>query len=459
MSGRIFLMKKRSIQLISILAGVALIGLMFMQVYWIKNAFELKRQYFEQNVSAALNHVAYKLERERMAQRMKGQMGFYQQIIADSGGITIKHQKAVRDLFNDFFALNFCQKPNNYIDTALVDSLLKQELASKMIDADYKFGILPYIPHPMHWAKMAVKNPPLFNSRFKVSLATANVFEEPRLLSVYFPGEKNYILKTMWVMLTFSVVFVLIIIFSFYYTVNTIFLQKKLSEVKNDFISNMTHEFKTPISTISLACEVLSDKSIAKSEEKTDNYVKMINDENKRLGLLVENILQTAILDKGEFRLKISDVNIHAIIEHALSNIQLAVNKKGGEIVTELLAGHHLLEADRIHLTNVIYNLLDNALKYSAERPLIRVSTADTADGVIISVQDNGIGISKENQKKIFDTLYRVPTGNVHNVKGFGLGLSYVKAIVEKHHGSISVESEVGKGSRFTIYLPLNQKA
>jgi two-component system phosphate regulon sensor histidine kinase PhoR len=256
-------------------------------------------------------------------------------------------------------------------------------------------------------------------------------------------------------MLTLSGLLILVIIFSFYYTISTIFRQKKLSDVKNDFINNMTHEFKTPISTISLACEVLNDRSIAKTPERVDNYVKMIKDENSRLGLLVENILQTAILDKGEFRLKITPVDIHNVIEQAISNIQLAVSKKEGEILTHLDATQFTLQVDRVHMTNVIYNLIDNALKYSNEKPVITVSTKDTAAGIAISVQDNGIGISKENQKKIFEKLYRVPTGNVHNVKGFGLGLSYVKAIVEKHGGTVSVASELNKGSTFTIHLPM----
>jgi two-component system phosphate regulon sensor histidine kinase PhoR len=258
----------------------------------------------------------------------------------------------------------------------------------------------------------------------------------------------------MWVLLLVSLAFMLTLIFSFYYTISTIFKQKKLSEIKNDFISNMTHEFKTPISTISLAVEVLNDKSVEKSQERISNYVKMIGDENKRLSLLVENILQTAILDKGEFKLKIQNIDIHTLIEQSIHNIKLQVENKDGEIYTDLNAVRAVIQADRIHLTNIIFNLIDNALKYSKEKPVIKITTSSDEEGVFISVQDNGIGISKENQKRIFDTMYRVPTGNIHNVKGFGLGLSYVKAVVEKHGGSIKVESELGKGSTFTLYLP-----
>jgi two-component system phosphate regulon sensor histidine kinase PhoR len=231
-----------------------------------------------------------------------------------------------------------------------------------------------------------------------------------------------------------------------------------LSEIKNDFISNMTHEFKTPISTISLACEVLSDKSIEKSPERMNKYVKMIGDENKRLSLLVENILQTAILDKGQLKLKIQSIDIHNLIEQTITNIKLQVENKEGEISTDLKAANAVINGDRVHITNIVFNLIDNALKYSGDHPVIKISTRNDSEGVFISVEDNGIGISKENQKRIFDTMYRVPTGNIHNVKGFGLGLSYVKAVVEKHGGSINVESELGKGSTFTIYLPYHSE-
>jgi len=182
--------------------------------------------------------------------------------------------------------------------------------------------------------------------------------------------------------------------------------------------------------------------------------VKMIGDENKRLSLLVENILQTAILDKGQLKLKKQSIDIHTMIEQAIVNIKLQVENKEGDITTELKAKKHVIEADRVHVTNIIFNLIDNALKYTEGRPHIHIKTLSDAEGIFISVQDNGIGISKENQKRIFDTMYRVPTGNIHNVKGFGLGLSYVKAVSEKHGGSINVSSELGKGSTFTVYLP-----
>jgi len=355
----------------------------------------------------------------------------------------------VNDIFDELVSINIYNDYNEKTDPKLLDSLIRNELGIKGIDAKYEYAVV-------NGTNSAMLKPELVNSLYKVPLAPENVFIQPKYLALYFPDQHGFILSTMKFILIGSGLLILALIISFYYTISTIFRQKKLSEIKNDFISNMTHEFKTPISTISLACEVLGDNSIEKSADRLNNYVTMIKDENKRLGLLVENILQTAILDKGEFRLKTEEVDIHYIIEQAINNIRLQVEKKEGEIITELKAEKNNLFADKVHLTNIVYNLIDNALKYSNETPRLRIITENKKDGIIISVKDQGIGISKENQKKIFDTMYRVPTGNIHTVKGFGLGLSYVKAVVEKHGGNISVESELGNGSTFKVWLPFN---
>jgi two-component system phosphate regulon sensor histidine kinase PhoR len=200
---------------------------------------------------------------------------------------------------------------------------------------------------------------------------------------------------------------------------------------------------------------MLDDSSISQTPEKQHRYIKMIRDENKRLSVLVESILQTSILDKGEFILKLSEIDVHEIVNTAINNTQLLIAQRHGSVQTYLHAANHKLQADRVHLTNIIFNLIDNAIKYSKENPEIIISTYNTSEGIMIEVKDNGIGISKENQRKIFEKFYRVPTGNVHNVKGFGLGLSYVLAVVLKHNGTISVNSEFGKGSTFKVHLPI----
>ena len=224
--------------------------------------------------------------------------------------------------------------------------------------------------------------------------------------------------------------------------------------MRSDFINNMTHEFKTPISTISLACEALKDKDIVKTESLFDNYIGIIGEENSRLKSMSEKILQTAIIEKGELRLRTEWVELDEVIRDAVKKIKMQVESKKGQILLDLNGADIKLRADKLHLTNVILNLIDNANKYNLEVPEILISTEEADLGANIYVQDNGIGISKVNQKKIFDKLYRVPTGNVHNFKGFGLGLNYVKAIVDKHEGRISVSSELNKGTTFKIFLP-----
>lgn len=366
----------------------------------------------------------------------------------------LKQSDMVSDIFDELVSINIYKGYNDKVDTLLIDSILKAELLDKGIKASFDYGIYNNMYSYFPYRTKGESQKEILNSSYKVNLSPDNIFIHPKFLAVYFPTEKNYILQTMWLMLTGSGILILVIIFTFYYTVSTILRQKKLSDIKNDFINNMTHELKTPISTVSLATEMLDDTTIEKSKEQLGHYVRIIREENQRLGLLVENILQTAVLDKGQFKLRPQEVDVHEIIDRAISNIRLQVEKREGEIHVEKNAKHNILHADRVHLTNIIYNLIDNALKYTEQKPSIKICTENKDGGIQISVSDNGIGISKESQKKIFETFYRVPTGNIHNVKGFGLGLSYVKAAVEKHGGSVSVESEIGKGSTFNVFLP-----
>jgi two-component system phosphate regulon sensor histidine kinase PhoR len=363
----------------------------------------------------------------------------------------------MNDIFDELVSINVYHDINPHIDTAQVDSLLRTSLADQSIFTPFRFGILNSSRDTVLQASAKGINNELLNTPYKVNMSPKSVFLQHRYLALYFPSEGFYsrLSESKFVLLT-SVALILIIIGSFYYTISTIFRQKKLSEVKNDFINNMTHEFKTPISTISLAGEVLSDKSIEKTEESRERYLAIIRNENKRLGGMVENILQAATLDKGELKLKIQEVDVHQVIRDVLQSLNLQIQSKQGEATTELNAQRYSLFADKMHIGNIIYNLVDNALKYTKEPPCIQISTASTATELIITVKDNGIGIKKDDQKKIFDTFYRVHTGNVHNVKGFGLGLSYVKAVVEKHHGHIEVDSELNKGSTFIVYLPFS---
>lgn len=224
--------------------------------------------------------------------------------------------------------------------------------------------------------------------------------------------------------------------------------------MKSDFINNMTHEFKTPIATISIATDSISNDKVINDAEKVRFFTGMIKKENLRMNEQVERILQIARLDRKEFEFNFKAVNVHELIEEAIAGISLQVEKKGGRIDTKLEAVNPVVTTDPVHFTNLIYNLVDNANKYSPDEPLITVSTTNCSKGIYLSVEDNGIGMSKSVQSRIFDKFYRLTSGNIHTIKGFGLGLSYVKAILEANNGSIKVYSEPGKGSRFVVFVP-----
>jgi two-component system phosphate regulon sensor histidine kinase PhoR len=343
------------------------------------------------------------------------------------------------------------------ITTGLIDTLLREEFITKGIYLNYEFGVFNPGRNKIVLEKTGNYHDLLLQKGYSFPMMPGNGISSTDFLLIYFPDKSKNAFMNLWGMLIVSLLLVVIIISAFAYSLFTIVRQRKLSELKNDFINNMTHEFKTPISTVSLACQALTDKDFPRSEDMYDSYIHIIEDENRRLGVMAEKILQTAILEKGKLNLRLEKIDLHQLIADVIKNIGIQVEIRDGSISTEFEARNYIQKVDRMHISNMIYNLLDNANKYTPRKPHIQVSTIDADAGILIRIKDNGIGINKVNQKKIFEKLYRVPTGDVHNVKGFGLGLSYVKFVVEKHGGSISVESEVGKGSTFTVFLPQNQ--
>lgn len=491
--------KNKFITLIIVISSFVLIGLASIQFYWMQNAYKLKEAEFEQNIKKSLFDIRKKVAKQETLNRfsktsygnkwMQHMYSIHDQngirkeyqidtVFNEDGGvleikiiekdsvtgserqiqqsISLPRENTAMELIQEMFSFNPFAEVQEHLSFDELDSIVKVSLKANHIKSTANFAVFNQFGQPEIFNEDDDNNDllKLQHSNYKVPVFSSDFFGPRYYLALDFNNKKHAVVQSMAGILVLSITLLLAVVLMFYFTISTILKQKKVSLIKNDFINNMTHELKTPISTISLACEMLSDGSIEQTETQRKNFVGMISEENKRLGNLVESVLQTSIIDKGELKFKIQELSVHDIISNAVKNIELQITQKGGEITQSLTANDDLIEGDKTHLSNIIYNLLDNANKYSHNEPKINVSAENIVGGVLIKVSDNGIGIRTEDQSKIFDKLYRVPTGNVHNVKGFGLGLSYVKAIVEKHNGTIKVSSQLGKGSTFTIFIP-----
>ena len=366
-----------------------------------------------------------------------------------------KKARFVNEMMVDAFRNNIYEKPEERVDVGFLDSVLRQELKNDLPER-YEFCVTDENQVPLTLTHAPIH----YNTQIDTTLShrtllyPSNPLDEDLYLHLYFPQQKSFLIMEMWAPLLVNLSLVLLIIAALILMFRTILSQNKLSEMKNDFISNMTHEFKTPISTISLACQAMNDTDMIGDENNaTKPFVKMIDEENKRLSLLVERILQSATLDKGELHLKNEKILLNELIEDTVRSAQLRLKNIDGTIVMNMPHELIYVQGDKFHIANALSNLLDNAIKYSDSALHIRITLQKEGKNISISIADNGIGIKKEHLNKIFDKLYRIPTGNVHNVKGFGLGLSYVKAIIEKHGWTISVNSKYGQGSEFIIRL------
>ncbi|MFP5079070.1 sensor histidine kinase [Pedobacter sp. JCM 36344] len=338
-----------------------------------------------------------------------------------------------------------------------LDTLLKKELLNRNITLNYDF-----------WLKMANKDSLVYRkastaveeslqaNTFKTTLFNKDIFGDPGVLYVNFPNKNSLILGNMWTTMASSAGLLLVLVFIFSYTLYAILRQKKISEMKTDFINNMTHEFKTPVATIMIASEALKDPEIIEDKKRISRLAGIIYDENVRLGNHIERVLSIARLEKKELKLEEAEVNLNDLVMVVLDSMDLQLQKKAAKVELALDAIAPIVVGDELHLSNVLYNLIDNANKYSTEQPRITIKTRNTAKGIVVSVADEGIGMTKEQSKRIFDQFYRVPTGNLHDVKGFGLGLNYVQDIITQMGGNIKVHSEKDKGTEFIISLPLN---
>ncbi len=415
-----------TLRIVIALAAISIGGIATTQIYWVRKAFDLKENQFNDDVNRALENVASQIfEINKMAVPANG---------------------LVKQESSNYFTVLV----NGPIDSNLLGFFLKNEFDKQNITADYEYGVYDCSDQCMMGGNYISPT----KNKIPVSWGELPALKmDGYYFGVRFPKIEANLISQMGIW-GFSSIVLVVVIFFFAYTLFVILKQRRLSEVQKDFINNMTHEFKTPLSTIAISTRVLKDPSITQHPERLLNYATIIENESNRLKQQVERVLQMARLEKNDAGLKKETLDLHTLIQEAVKNISMLLNSKQGNIKLNLQAENSFAAVDKLHFTNVIYNLLDNAIKYTQGFPVISITTHNQNGNLSIAIKDNGIGIGVENQRKIFHRFYRVPTGNLHDVKGFGLGLNYVKLIVEAHKGKISVDSTLGNGSTFTIVLP-----
>ncbi|MEQ8239970.1 MAG: HAMP domain-containing sensor histidine kinase [Cyclobacteriaceae bacterium] len=525
-------MKQSTLRWVIGLMGIAMIGLIAFQLYWVDTLIRANNQQFKSDVQQALTQVSDKLEKQEALIALNQSQSFFQgafttqfsysstttggqfpflkqqprsdqkeqhspesnqrfrtdtlismdgfSLVLDIEDRSIENKTieeeqqlaeqnlALREQLNKvtrksqmfFQVLENILIPNRSLMTrfnpAQLDSIIAKELSNKGIDIDYDYGIISPSQNRFLLINNRLKKDELANSDLKANLFPNDLMGETNWLVLNFPNQEKFLIKKLWLTMASSGLLILIIIGSFGYSIHTIIRQKKISEMKTDFINNMTHELKTPIATISLASEALRDKDIQQVDEMRDRYIKVISEENHRLSDQVERVLQMAAIDKNDLNLILEPIAINEIANEAYETMKFRVEDQQGEIRKSFEVPDHIkVNVDHTHMLNIMVNLIDNALKYSEESPNIFIRTWHNKRNVYLSVKDHGIGMSREAQKHIFDKFFRVSTGNIHNVKGFGLGLSYVKNMVHAHDGDITVDSTLGKGSTFTVTLPM----
>jgi two-component system phosphate regulon sensor histidine kinase PhoR len=366
-----------------------------------------------------------------------------------------KRQDEFQNMSDQMIADVYQWEKTMELDNQAIEYALNRSLMFSNIQTPFEFAVIRDGVVAEGTFKKSNKND-FLKSRYMVRLFPDNIIRQDLILSVVFPERANYILGSLAWMLGGSFLFSLIILATFALSLFFLIRQKKISEMKSDFLNNMTHEFKTPIATISLAADTITNPKVISDESSIRHFISLIKKENSRMNKKVETILQIASLDKKEIEFKYESISLHSVIEHAVETIEILLLQRSGTIKLNLYASQPAIQGDSEHLTNLVNNLLDNAIKYSEGAPEILIETKNNEKGIILSVSDKGIGMSKTVQHRIFDRFYRQASGNVHDVKGFGLGLNYALAIVDAHKGDIKVFSEPGKGSRFDVFLPFN---
>ena len=416
--------------------AVAVLFISLIQVKWLIKSLDLQKKIFDQSVEQLLNTVSHWILVE-----------------ADFASLEINHES--EDKENQLIVDGLQHQSRAILQRMAIlpmDSLFSLSLNEHGIETSIVFGAFDRYGQPAYLDERSeVYRDELVDKGYSVGLG-------PLQLRVYFPDLGRHLIKSIVGAFVLSGVMLLFIAIGLAYVMRSVIKSKKLVRIRRELMNNLTHELKTPISTIGLASEALGDSDLKLNEEQKNYYISMIRGENKRLGVLVEKVLQASLSDSKSLKLYPVELNIHDVIKDVVRNVAMQVRKQGGKIELSLKAKNPIIRADKIHITNVIFNLLDNAIKYSPDGAQIEIISNQTEDGVELLVKDNGVGIPKEYIGKVFERLFRVPTGNVHDVKGFGLGLSYVKTVIERHGGVIYVESEVDKGSTFVVKLKFDSK-
>ena len=436
---------KRVFPIITVLILLSLLGLIFFQFLWLKSAKEVKEQQLIDNINRATNEAAEKLMQDKRFPPLN-----------KTSNLLFPNDRMQREFYRPSVMQRYSKEEigdivrqsldrNNLKDVPFEYAVTQNSLAGDEIQTE---NFYKYFSDTLNNTHHIIELVPPSGSNLE------NLAKE-EFLVVIVPHQRSIIIKEITWFILGAILFTLIITAAFFLTIRTLLRQKKLSEIKSDFINNMTHEFKTPLATISLAVDALKNEKVSSDREKTNYFTAVIKEENKRMNKQVETILQAALLDKQEVQLNLKKLSAHVLIKSALNNIELPVNEKEGTLEVNFDAQKDIIMADEVHFTNLINNLLDNAVKYSKEAPVIKLSTSNTGNFLKIRIEDNGIGMNKETLNRIFEKFFRAHTGNIHNVKGFGLGLSYVKTMVEAHKGSIKAESTLGKGTIFFLTIPL----
>lgn len=442
---------KKVFPAIVVLIALSLLGIIILQISWLTNLLKVQEQTFLDRIDRAGINVTQELSKQ-----------------ASSGILMHLHQPDLEFMLNDP-SLNTFRPPTlsqRYTTTEIYTRLRNAfQVESLPRTLDFEFAVTANSNDAV--IEMQSRDfiteylDTLHNKRIIIPVIPQSGSDVEGLVPyenmvIIIPDFKTQVWQSLKWMVAGSSLFTLIVIAAFYLTVKTLLNQRKLSKIKSDFINNMTHEFKTPLATISLAVDALKNDKVQNDPEKRQYFSGIIKEENKRMNRHVETILQAALMDRQELKLKLKPVHIHEIIRQIIGNFTLQINDKQGKFQVLLNAKNDLVDADEVHFGNLINNLIDNAIKYSKENLVIKITTHSTNKLLVIQIEDTGIGMSKETVKRIFEKFYRAHTGNLHDVKGFGLGMSYVKTVVDAHKGKIKVESTLGKGSSFTVEMPLS---